>query len=135
MSLSVGGGLLQSGGSWSHPAAALRCCRHGRAGVPCLSPFILLPWVLHSVALDAAALFCGFFLVLSSFTFSSSRQHRTRIAGLTFSPDGNFMFSSCLQGTLALYSCVAQKSQVLRVLGKSLGFWAAFFILPLQSFE
>lgn len=61
MSLSVGGGLLQSGGSWSHPAAALRCCRHGRAGVPCLSPFILLPWVLHSVALDVAALFCGFF--------------------------------------------------------------------------
>ncbi|KAM6299212.1 WD repeat-containing protein 90 [Aegotheles albertisi] len=45
------------------------------------------------------------------------KQHRTAITGLTFSPDGNFMFSSCLQGTLALYSWMAQKSHVLRVLG------------------
>ncbi|XP_052535941.1 WD repeat-containing protein 90 isoform X1 [Tympanuchus pallidicinctus] len=67
---------------------------------------------------------CGFdsgvvrtFSLTASDLLAEHKQHRTRIAGLTFSPDGNFMFSSCLQGTLALYSCVAQKSQVLRVLG------------------
>ncbi|POI33813.1 hypothetical protein CIB84_002434, partial [Bambusicola thoracicus] len=67
---------------------------------------------------------CGFdsgvvrtFSLTASDLLTEHKQHRTRIAGLAFSPDGNFMFSSCLQGTLALYSCVAQKSQVLRVLG------------------
>uniref|UniRef100_A0A669Q4A9 WD repeat domain 90 n=1 Tax=Phasianus colchicus TaxID=9054 RepID=A0A669Q4A9_PHACC len=67
---------------------------------------------------------CGFdsgvvrtFSLTASDLLAEHKQHRTRVAGLTFSPDGNFMFSSCLQGTLALYSCVAQKSQVLRVLG------------------
>lgn len=47
------------------------------------------------------------------------------ITGLTFSPDGNFMFSSCLQGTLALYSSVVPKSHVLRVLGKPLELWVS----------
>ncbi|XP_072205152.1 WD repeat-containing protein 90 isoform X2 [Excalfactoria chinensis] len=67
---------------------------------------------------------CGFdsgvvrtFSLTASDLLTEHKQHRTRIAGLTFSPDGNFMFSSCLQGTLALYSCVAQKSRILRVLG------------------
>ncbi|KAJ6659778.1 hypothetical protein lerEdw1_018494 [Lerista edwardsae] len=36
--------------------------------------------------------------------------------GLTFSPDGNFMYSSCSQGTLALYNCAVQKSHIVRVL-------------------
>uniref|UniRef100_A0A8C3KEF7 WD repeat-containing protein 90 n=1 Tax=Calidris pygmaea TaxID=425635 RepID=A0A8C3KEF7_9CHAR len=67
---------------------------------------------------------CGFdggmvrtFCLTASDLLVEHKQHRTVITGLTFSPDGNFMFSSCLQGTLALYSCVAQKSHVLRVLG------------------
>ncbi|KAM6114117.1 WD repeat-containing protein 90 [Pterocles gutturalis] len=67
---------------------------------------------------------CGFnsgmvrtFSLAASDLLGEHKQHRTVITGLTFSPDGNFMFSSCLQGTLALYSCVAQKSNVLRVLG------------------
>ncbi|KAM6407489.1 WD repeat-containing protein 90 [Rhynochetos jubatus] len=67
---------------------------------------------------------CGFdsgmvrtFSLAASHLLVEHKQHRTVITGLTFSPDGNFMFSSCLQGTLALYSCMAQKSHVLRVLG------------------
>ncbi|XP_076207547.1 WD repeat-containing protein 90 isoform X3 [Aptenodytes patagonicus] len=67
---------------------------------------------------------CGFdsgmvrtFSLAASDLLVEHKQHRTVITGLTFSPDGNFMFSSCLQGTLALYSCTAQKNHVLRVLG------------------
>ncbi|XP_062999035.1 WD repeat-containing protein 90 [Elgaria multicarinata webbii] len=44
------------------------------------------------------------------------RQHRGTITGLTFSPDGNFMYSSCAHGTLALYNCAIQKSHTVRVL-------------------
>ncbi|NXL63252.1 WDR90 protein, partial [Chordeiles acutipennis] len=67
---------------------------------------------------------CGFdsgmvrtFSLAASDLLLEHKQHRAAITGLTFSPDGNFMFSSCLQGTLALYSCMTQKSHVLRVLG------------------
>ncbi|KAM9372410.1 WD repeat-containing protein 90 [Phaethornis superciliosus] len=67
---------------------------------------------------------CGFdsgmvrtFSLAASDLLLEHKQHRAVVTGLTFSPDGNFMFSSCLQGTLALYSCMAQKSHVLRVLG------------------
>ncbi|XP_071427702.1 WD repeat-containing protein 90 [Pithys albifrons albifrons] len=67
---------------------------------------------------------CGFasgmvrtFSLAASDLLLEHKQHRSSITGLTFSPDGNFMFSSCLQGTLALYKCVAQKSHILRVLG------------------
>ncbi|KAH0631787.1 hypothetical protein JD844_019595 [Phrynosoma platyrhinos] len=44
------------------------------------------------------------------------KQHRGSITGLTFSPDGNFMYSSCSHGTLALYNCAIQKSHIVRVL-------------------
>uniref|UniRef100_A0A670K2Y4 WD repeat-containing protein 90 n=1 Tax=Podarcis muralis TaxID=64176 RepID=A0A670K2Y4_PODMU len=44
------------------------------------------------------------------------KQHRGSITGLTFSPDGNFMYSSCSHGTLALYNSAIQKSHVIRVL-------------------
>ncbi|XP_010121618.1 PREDICTED: LOW QUALITY PROTEIN: WD repeat-containing protein 90, partial [Chlamydotis macqueenii] len=67
---------------------------------------------------------CGFdsgvvrtFSLAASDLLMEHKQHRAAITGLTFSPDGSFMFSSCLQGTLALYSCVVQKSHILRVLG------------------
>ncbi|XP_061849594.1 WD repeat-containing protein 90 isoform X2 [Colius striatus] len=67
---------------------------------------------------------CGFdsgtvriFDLASSDLLVEHKQHHTVITGLTFSPDGKFMFSSCLQGTLALYSCTEQRSHVLRVLG------------------
>uniref|UniRef100_A0A672TSY4 WD repeat domain 90 n=1 Tax=Strigops habroptila TaxID=2489341 RepID=A0A672TSY4_STRHB len=67
---------------------------------------------------------CGFdngmvwtFSLATSSLLVEHKQHCTVITGLTFSPDGNFMFSSCLQGSLALYSCMTQKSHVLRVLG------------------
>ncbi|OWK55855.1 WD repeat-containing protein 90 [Lonchura striata] len=67
---------------------------------------------------------CGFDSgVVRTFSLAASdlllehKQHRTAVSGLTFSPDGNFMFSSCLQGTLALYKLAARKIQVLRVVG------------------
>ncbi|XP_077642916.1 WD repeat-containing protein 90 isoform X4 [Lonchura striata] len=67
---------------------------------------------------------CGFDSgVVRTFSLAASdlllehKQHRTAVTGLTFSPDGNFMFSSCLQGTLALYKLAARKIQVLRVVG------------------
>ncbi|XP_069726130.1 WD repeat-containing protein 90 [Phaenicophaeus curvirostris] len=67
---------------------------------------------------------CGFdsgmvrtFSLAASDLLVEHKQHRTVVTGLTFSPDGNFMFSSCLQGTLALYSCMEQKSHIQRVLG------------------
>ncbi|XP_041262484.1 WD repeat-containing protein 90 isoform X5 [Onychostruthus taczanowskii] len=67
---------------------------------------------------------CGFdsgvvriFSLAASDLLLEHKQHRTAVTGLTFSPDGNLMFSSCLQGTLALYGLVARKVQVLRVLG------------------
>uniref|UniRef100_A0A8C3NHU3 WD repeat-containing protein 90 n=1 Tax=Geospiza parvula TaxID=87175 RepID=A0A8C3NHU3_GEOPR len=67
---------------------------------------------------------CGFdsgvvriFNLAASDLLLEHKQHRTAVTGLTISPDGNLMFSSCLQGTLALYRLVAQKIQVLRVLG------------------
>ncbi|KAM7007238.1 LOW QUALITY PROTEIN: WD repeat-containing protein 90 [Passerculus sandwichensis] len=67
---------------------------------------------------------CGFdsgvvriFNLAASDLLLEHKQHRTAVTGLTFSPDGNLMFSSCLQGTLALYRLMAQKIQVLRVLG------------------
>uniref|UniRef100_A0A670JZN3 WD repeat-containing protein 90 n=1 Tax=Podarcis muralis TaxID=64176 RepID=A0A670JZN3_PODMU len=44
------------------------------------------------------------------------KYHRGSITGLTFSPDGNFMYSSCSHGTLALYNSAIQKSHVIRVL-------------------
>uniref|UniRef100_A0A8C3IR94 WD repeat-containing protein 90 n=1 Tax=Chrysemys picta bellii TaxID=8478 RepID=A0A8C3IR94_CHRPI len=67
---------------------------------------------------------CGFSSgVVRTFSLTASdllmehKQHRGAVTGLTFSPDGNLMFSSCSHGTLALYNCAAQKSHVLRVLG------------------
>uniref|UniRef100_A0A803SMR5 WD repeat domain 90 n=1 Tax=Anolis carolinensis TaxID=28377 RepID=A0A803SMR5_ANOCA len=44
------------------------------------------------------------------------KYHRGLITGLTFSPDGNFMYSCCSRGTLALYNCAMQKSHIVRVL-------------------
>ncbi|XP_017600867.1 PREDICTED: WD repeat-containing protein 90-like, partial [Corvus brachyrhynchos] len=83
---------------------------------------------------------CGFDSgVVRTFSLAASdlllehKQHRAAITGLTFSPDGNLMFSSCLQGTLALYSFVAQKTQVLRVLGKTLWLGLPFFFFLLAQ--
>ncbi|KAL7979088.1 hypothetical protein Chor_015112 [Crotalus horridus] len=62
---------------------------------------------------------CGFDTgVVRTISLAASRlleehkQHRGLITGLTFSPDGNFMYSSCTQGTLSLYNCAVQKTNV-----------------------
>uniref|UniRef100_A0A8C8S311 WD repeat-containing protein 90 n=1 Tax=Pelusios castaneus TaxID=367368 RepID=A0A8C8S311_9SAUR len=67
---------------------------------------------------------CGFSSgVVRTFSLAASdllmehKQHRGAVTGLTFSPDGNLMFSSCSHGTLVLYNCATQKSHVIRVLG------------------
>ncbi|XP_070810969.1 WD repeat-containing protein 90 [Pituophis catenifer annectens] len=66
---------------------------------------------------------CGFDTgVVRTISLAASRlleehkQHRGLITGLTFSPDGNFMYSSCTHGTLSLYNCAIQKSHTVRVL-------------------
>ncbi|XP_070586998.1 WD repeat-containing protein 90-like isoform X5 [Erythrolamprus reginae] len=66
---------------------------------------------------------CGFNTgVVRTISLAASRlleehkQHRGLITGLTFSPDGNFMYSSCTHGTLSLYNCAIQKSHTVRVL-------------------
>lgn len=97
---------------------------------PALFLVDLFSWVLRRVTFNITTVpsVCGsFFSSLFPHFLPSFRQHRTAITGLAFSPDGNLMFSSCLQGTLALYSFVARKTQVLRVLGKSLGLGLPFF--------
>ncbi|KAF7239262.1 WD repeat-containing protein 90 [Varanus komodoensis] len=60
--------------------------------------------VVRTISLAASAL------------LEEHKQHRGSITGLTFSPDGNFMYSSCTHGTLALYNCAIQKSHTVRVL-------------------
>uniref|UniRef100_A0ABM5EZ39 WD repeat-containing protein 90 n=1 Tax=Pogona vitticeps TaxID=103695 RepID=A0ABM5EZ39_9SAUR len=66
---------------------------------------------------------CGFDTgVVRTISLAASRlleehkQHRGSITGLAFSPDGNFMYSCCAHGTLALYNCAVQKSHIVRVL-------------------
>uniref|UniRef100_A0A670YA84 WD repeat-containing protein 90 n=1 Tax=Pseudonaja textilis TaxID=8673 RepID=A0A670YA84_PSETE len=66
---------------------------------------------------------CGFDTgVVRTISLAASRlleehkQHRGLITGLTFSPDGHFMYSSCTHGTLSLYNCAVQKSHTVRVL-------------------
>uniref|UniRef100_A0A8C6VNU7 WD repeat domain 90 n=1 Tax=Naja naja TaxID=35670 RepID=A0A8C6VNU7_NAJNA len=66
---------------------------------------------------------CGFNTgVVRTISLAASRlleehkQHRGLITGLTFSPDGHFMYSSCTHGTLSLYNCAVQKSHTVRVL-------------------
>uniref|UniRef100_A0A8D2JFH7 WD repeat-containing protein 90 n=1 Tax=Varanus komodoensis TaxID=61221 RepID=A0A8D2JFH7_VARKO len=60
--------------------------------------------VVRTISLAASAL------------LEEHKYHRGSITGLTFSPDGNFMYSSCTHGTLALYNCAIQKSHTVRVL-------------------
>ncbi|XP_007499277.1 WD repeat-containing protein 90 isoform X1 [Monodelphis domestica] len=66
---------------------------------------------------------CGFsngivrsFSLVESDLLVEYKRHRGAITGLAVSPDGNFMYSSCSQGTLALYNCSSKKYYVLRVL-------------------
>lgn len=123
-----------SKGSWSHAGTAgvlhwlltfpkTRSAGSSAAGVN----VVLVPGYFVFLGPSLCSHCCYSFFCGSSPRFScflpSCRQHRTVITGLTFSPDGNFMFSSCLQGTLALYSSVVPKSHVLRVLGKTLEFF------------
>ncbi|XP_069066782.1 WD repeat-containing protein 90 isoform X3 [Pleurodeles waltl] len=67
---------------------------------------------------------CGFgsgivrvFNVSSSSLLVEHKQHRGAITGLLFSPEGNLMYSSCSQGSLALYNSADQHYHVVRVLG------------------
>ncbi|KAM9096361.1 WD repeat-containing protein 90 isoform X1 [Sarcophilus harrisii] len=66
---------------------------------------------------------CGFsngvvrsFSLVASDLLVEYKQHRGAVTGLTVSPDGNYMYSSCSQGILALYNCSTPKYNVLRML-------------------
>lgn len=133
----------KGGGAGSTQAGALHLllsfpasCSVGCPGLlqwdPALFLLNLFSWILHHVTLNLTTVpsVCdSFFSSLFPRFLLSFRQHRTAITGLTFSPDGNLMFSCCLQGTLALYRFVAQKTQVLRVLGKTVGLPFFFYCI------
>ncbi|XP_013373215.1 PREDICTED: WD repeat-containing protein 90 isoform X2 [Chinchilla lanigera] len=68
------------------------------------------------------AVFCGFksgtiraFSLESAGVLVEHTCHRGAIIGLLGTPDGNFLFSSCSQGSLVQYSCANSQCHVLRV--------------------
>ncbi|KFO34771.1 WD repeat-containing protein 90 [Fukomys damarensis] len=68
------------------------------------------------------AVFCGFssgamraFGLESAGVLVEHTCHRGAIIGLLVTPDGNFLFSSCSQGTLVQYSCASSQCHLLRV--------------------
>ncbi|KAM6166359.1 WD repeat-containing protein 90 [Erethizon dorsatum] len=68
------------------------------------------------------AVFCGFRSgVMRAFSLESAgvlvehKHHRGAIIGLLVTPDGNFLFSSCSQGSLVQYSCTNSQCHVLHV--------------------
>ncbi|MGH0128105.1 UNVERIFIED_CONTAM: hypothetical protein FKN15_033205 [Acipenser sinensis] len=67
---------------------------------------------------------CGFssglvrvFNIASSSLLAEHKQHRGQVIGLTFSPDGENMYSAGSLGSLALYNSVEEDHHILRVLG------------------
>ena len=50
-------------------------------------------------------------------TFIHFRQHRGKITGLAFNPVGDYLYSACSMGTLALYDASAENYPLLRLLG------------------
>nr|XP_040134416.1 WD repeat-containing protein 90 isoform X11 [Ictidomys tridecemlineatus] len=68
------------------------------------------------------AVFCGFSSgAVRSFSLETARVlaehtcHHGTITGLVVTPDGNFLFSSCSQGSLAQYSCAVSQCPILCV--------------------
>ncbi|KAI3365641.1 hypothetical protein L3Q82_010722 [Scortum barcoo] len=66
---------------------------------------------------------CGFssgvvrvFDISSAKLLTEHKQHRGEVVGLTFSPDGEFMYSADSQGSLALYNASEEDHNVIRVL-------------------
>jgi WD40 repeat protein len=47
------------------------------------------------------------------------RQHRGKIIGLAFSPAGDYLFSACSLGSLALYDATADNFPLLRLLANT----------------
>ncbi|XP_028264493.1 WD repeat-containing protein 90 isoform X2 [Parambassis ranga] len=65
---------------------------------------------------------CGFtsgvirvFDIPSAKLLAEHKQHRGQVVGLTFSPDGEFMYSCDSQGSLALYNASEEEHNVIRV--------------------
>ncbi|VTJ61782.1 Hypothetical predicted protein [Marmota monax] len=68
------------------------------------------------------AVFCGFssgavrsFSLETAGVLAEHTCHHGTITGLVVTPDGNFLFSSCSQGSLAQYSCAVSQCPVLCV--------------------
>uniref|UniRef100_A0A8D2HT61 WD repeat-containing protein 90 n=1 Tax=Urocitellus parryii TaxID=9999 RepID=A0A8D2HT61_UROPR len=68
------------------------------------------------------AVFCGFssgavrsFSLETAGVLAEHTCHHGTITGLVVTPDGNFLFSSCSQGSLAQYSCAVSQCPILCV--------------------
>ncbi|XP_029102773.1 WD repeat-containing protein 90 isoform X1 [Scleropages formosus] len=57
------------------------------------------------------------FNIADSTLLAEHKQHRGEVIGVTFSPDGECMYSACSSGTLCLYNSSQEDHRILRVLG------------------
>ncbi|KAK3091415.1 hypothetical protein FSP39_019740, partial [Pinctada imbricata] len=69
---------------------------------------------------------CGFesgvvrvFNVQSTSMLAEHKQHRGKIIGLEFSPIGDYLYSACSMGSLALYDARSDRYELLRLLGNT----------------
>lgn len=69
---------------------------------------------------------CGFengivrvFNVQTTSMMAEHKQHRGKIIGLSFAPTGDFLFSACSLGSLALYDATADNFPLLRLLANT----------------
>ncbi|WAQ96619.1 WDR90-like protein [Mya arenaria] len=69
---------------------------------------------------------CGFengvvrvFNVQTTSMLAEHKQHRGKVTGLAFNPNGDFLYSSCSLGSLASYDTSAENYPLLRLLGNT----------------
>ena len=60
--------------------------------------------------------FIAYSLAYSCFYY---RQHRGKVTGLAFNPGGDYLYSSCALGSLAMYDTTADSYPLLRLLGNT----------------
>ncbi|XP_052262541.1 WD repeat-containing protein 90-like isoform X2 [Dreissena polymorpha] len=69
---------------------------------------------------------CGFesgvvrvFNVQTTTMLAEHKQHRGKVTGLSFNPNGDYLYSSCSLGSLAMYDATSENYPLLRLLGNT----------------